>query len=129
MIFIYYDNNGFIKTALPFKDMSDCNNTINVLEHPSSIDDEVWMGKCVENGVLVNRTRAHEVIFENEVRWAGTRQYRDSLISATDWTQMLDAPLTPEKKAEFTAYRQALRDIPQTYDNPDDIVWPTKPTI
>ncbi|MCD9550856.1 hypothetical protein GLP21_19775, partial [Photobacterium carnosum] len=35
----------------------------------------------------------------------------------------------PEKKTEFTAYRQALRDIPQTYDNPDDIVWPTKPIL
>lgn len=61
--------------------------------------------------------------------WDSVRLKRDSLISATDWTQMPDAPLTPEKKAEFTAYRQALRDLPQTYDNPDDIVWPTKPTI
>lgn len=29
----------------------------------------------------------------------------------------------------FRSYRQALRDIPQTYDNPDDVVWPLKPTI
>ncbi|SMY15578.1 tail fiber assembly protein [Photobacterium aquimaris] len=63
------------------------------------------------------------------LKWGVIRKYRDSLISETDWTQMPDAPLTPEKKTEFTAYRQALRDIPQTYDNPDDIVWPTKPTI
>ncbi|OBU32247.1 tail fiber assembly protein [Photobacterium kishitanii] len=60
---------------------------------------------------------------------ADIRYRRNVLMLGTDWTQMSDAPLTPEKKAEFTAYRQALRDIPQTYDNPDDIVWPTKPTI
>ena len=62
-------------------------------------------------------------------KWLDSRRIRDSFMAVTDWTQMPDAPLTPEKKAEFTAYRQALRDIPQTYDNPDDIVWPTKPTI
>ncbi|HIF9513856.1 TPA: tail fiber assembly protein [Photobacterium damselae] len=62
-------------------------------------------------------------------KWRYIRQYRDDLISNTDWTQMPDAPLSVEKKTEFTAYRQALRDIPQTYDNPDDIIWPAKPTL
>ncbi|CEO39389.1 tail fiber assembly protein [Photobacterium kishitanii] len=64
-----------------------------------------------------------------DVIWEPIRLKRDRLVRHTDWTQMPDAPLTSEKKAEFTAYRQALRDIPQTYDNPDDIVWPAKPTI
>ena len=57
------------------------------------------------------------------------RQGRDKLITETDWTQTLDCPLSDEKKAEFLAYRQTLRDIPQTYSNPDDVVWPSKPTI
>lgn len=57
------------------------------------------------------------------------RAKRDYLIKETDWTQMPDAPLSNEKKAEFTAYRQALRDVPQNYSNPDDVVWPEKPTI
>ena len=64
-----------------------------------------------------------------DVIWEPIRLKRERLVRDTDWTQMPDAPLTVEKKAEFTAYRQVLRDIPQTYDNPDDIVWPTKPTI
>ncbi|MEC6881461.1 tail fiber assembly protein [Photobacterium piscicola] len=63
------------------------------------------------------------------MNWAAIRSRRDNLILETDFTQVSDSPLSPEKKAEFTAYRQVLRDIPQTYDNPDDIVWPTKPTI
>lgn len=57
------------------------------------------------------------------------RVRRAVLLTQTDWTQMPDAPLIDEKKAEFTAYRQVLRDIPQTYDNPDDVVWPQKPTL
>ena len=59
---------------------------------------------------------------ELEGKWLGARKVRDNFINQTDWTQIPDAPLTSEKKAEFTTYRQALRDIPQTYDNPDDIV-------
>ncbi|NAW66146.1 phage tail assembly chaperone [Photobacterium halotolerans] len=29
----------------------------------------------------------------------------------------------------FREYRQALRDIPQTYTNPEDVVWPQKPSL
>jgi len=57
------------------------------------------------------------------------RQERDKRVTETDWTQTLDCPLTDDKKAEFTTYRQLLRDIPQTYNNPDDVIWPEKPTI
>lgn len=57
------------------------------------------------------------------------RQERDKLITETDWTQTLDCPLSDEKKAEFLAYRQTLRDIPQTYNDPDSVVWPEKPVI
>lgn len=59
--------------------------------------------------------------------WANIRAKRDKLIAATDWTQISDASLSVEKKAEFSAYRQALRDLPQSTDNPDEIVWPVKP--
>ncbi|EHU8077694.1 phage tail assembly chaperone [Vibrio cholerae] len=61
--------------------------------------------------------------------WSMIRQKRDELIIETDWTQATDAPLSAEKKAAFLAYRQALRDIPQNYSDPDDVVWPTKPEI
>lgn len=61
--------------------------------------------------------------------WDKIRLVRDNLIKETDFTQVSDYLLTAEKKAEFTAYRQALRDLPQTYDNPDEILWPTKPII
>lgn len=62
-------------------------------------------------------------------KWIEIREKRDVLITETDWTQTGDAPISDEKKAEFAAYRQALRDIPQTYSNPDDVVWPEKPTV
>ncbi|NHB94563.1 hypothetical protein C5469_21460 [Photorhabdus cinerea] len=54
---------------------------------------------------------------------------RDRLITNTDWTQVPDSPLSAEKMTEFVKYRQLLRDIPQTYADPDSIVWPTMPSI
>lgn len=64
-----------------------------------------------------------------DMKWDDIRIKRDRLIASTDWTQTLDCPLVDAKKAEFTEYRQELRNIPQTYGNPDDVVWPEKPTV
>jgi len=62
-----------------------------------------------------------------EQKWEAVRIKRNKLIQATDWTQVVDSPLSESKKAEFATYRQALRDLPQSTDNPDEIVWPVKP--
>lgn len=58
------------------------------------------------------------------------RQYRIGLLASSDWTQMPDSPLSDAKRAEWAAYRQALRDLPDTGSNVnsiDDVVWPTPP--
>ena len=62
------------------------------------------------------------------------RKARDLELSACDWTQLADSPLTDSKKAEWATYRQALRDFPAsntsftvTLDG-SDTAWPTKPS-
>ncbi|NSM26784.1 hypothetical protein HT094_22040 [Shewanella sp. ZOR0012] len=62
-----------------------------------------------------------------KMTWFSVRAKRDKMISETDWTQMSDSPLSVDKIEEFKVYRQALRDLPQSTDNPDEIVWPVKP--
>ncbi len=62
-------------------------------------------------------------------QWEIVRNRRDYLVSKTDFTQMPDSPLTAEQKQAFADYRQALRDLPQQFDNPDDVVWPQKPEL
>jgi len=55
---------------------------------------------------------------------------RAGLFSSTDWTQMPDSPLTEAQRAEWAAYRQALRDVPQNNANAtslDEVQWPLKP--
>lgn len=52
-----------------------------------------------------------------------TRIVRGTLLTETDWWATSDRTMT----AEQTAYRQALRDIPDQDGFPTDITWPTKP--
>lgn len=54
------------------------------------------------------------------------RRQRNIRLSACDWTQIPDAPLLPDVKGEWAAYRQALRDFPETCD-PFNPVWPVAP--
>lgn len=56
--------------------------------------------------------------------WDGVREERDRLLVLSDWTQTIDAPVD---QVAWAGYRQALRDIPQTYASPDDVVWPETP--
>lgn len=55
------------------------------------------------------------------------RQKRDEYLDRTDWTQMPDVPMTPEKRTEYANYRQVLRDITNNLDDPDNVTWPQKP--
>lgn len=52
---------------------------------------------------------------------------RDFKLIRSDWTQLPDAPLTTEKKAEWTSHRQDLRDVPAQEGFPWNVVWPTPP--
>jgi hypothetical protein len=60
-------------------------------------------------------------------KWAEVRVRRDRLMSACDWTQLPDAALTAQQKLDWADYRQALRDIPQDFGNPDDVIFPEAP--
>ena len=57
--------------------------------------------------------------------WIAIREKRDQLIAASDWTMIPGATVD---QAQWSAYRQILRDLPQTYSNPEDVVWPTAPS-
>ena len=60
---------------------------------------------------------------------AQARSQRDALIAATDYLMASDYPIDDETRAAVSAYRQALRDVPQQEGFPYAIVWPEKPVI
>ena len=58
--------------------------------------------------------------------WEEIRGKRNALLSESDWAIMEDANPKPSKQA-WLDYRQALRNIPQNFTNPEDVIWPQKP--
>jgi len=68
-----------------------------------------------------------EIDNDNQGLWMSIRSRRNELLKDCDWTQIADSPLNQTLKQEWATYRQELRDLPNTYSNPKDVVWPTEP--
>ena len=64
-----------------------------------------------------------KVAADNAALEATERSTRDDLLKATDHYGLSDVTMTDA----MTAYRQALRDVPQQEGFPQTITWPTKP--
>ena len=66
-----------------------------------------------------------KVLELDDSTWENIRTKRDYILKSTDWTV---TPGCTVDQAQWSAYRQNLRDIPQTYSKLEDINWPTKPS-
>ena len=58
-------------------------------------------------------------------KWASIREQRDTKLAKSDWRSMPDSPTM---SSAWKTYRQALRDLPASESDPDDITWPTEPS-
>lgn len=67
-------------------------------------------------------TAARPVV--NEISIFEIKKQRNKLLAQSDWTQVPDSPLSAEKKQQWAAYRQALRDLPAQGINAP---WPQRP--
>ena len=55
------------------------------------------------------------------------RKKRDELLSECDWVIHRSLERNEEIPQQWIDYRQALRDLPNTYESVDDVVFPLKP--
>ena len=70
-------------------------------------------------------TVTHTAVDQTDVeQWAEIRASRDIKLMDSDWMANSDVTMSDAWKT----YRQALRDLPASKSDPDDIVWPTKPS-
>ena len=89
-----------------------------VTQQPTQVDGVWTVTKAV-----VAKDQA-QVNNENAQMAADVRAQRDQLLSACDWTQVADAPVSKEV---WATYRQALRDVPSQAGFPWDVTWPDQP--
>jgi hypothetical protein len=62
--------------------------------------------------------------------WASVRTIRDEFLISSDFNVLPDrwAAMSAEVQAAWTKYRQDLRDIPKTFDDPLFVNFPAKPS-
>jgi hypothetical protein len=56
------------------------------------------------------------------------RRERNRRLAEVDWVFSTDYQMEDEERSVWVAYRQALRDLPSTTEDPTNPVWPTKPS-
>ena len=76
---------------------------------------------------LDEKINEHKVLELEDSSWENVRKKRNYLLKSTDWTV---TPGSTVDQAQWSAYRQNLRDLPQTYKDKtaDDVVWPVQPS-
>lgn len=61
----------------------------------------------------------------DEILAADARRTRNQKLADTDWTQLPDSAVN---SADWTTYRQALRDVPTQSGFPRSVTWPSEPS-
>lgn len=89
--------------------------------------DEIYKYQVI-GGII--KSKPQDVIDEIEATtaWDKIRKIRSKLLSASDWTQSPDSPLSEAQQQSWRDYRQALRDLPENTTDPLNPTWPSKPS-
>lgn len=61
--------------------------------------------------------------------WKRIRITRNELLQQSDFYLMIDYPINEICRQEIMIYRQKLRDIPQNYQSPFEVIWPIYPSF
>ena len=57
------------------------------------------------------------------------RKQRNEKLGQSDFSMLPDHRVSRENEEEWKVYRQSLRDIPSTTENPENPVWPERPGV
>jgi len=114
--YILLENNTIKNVIVVDDDIANNDNLIPV-EEGFGIGDKYENGQFIKTIISIPPTW-NDIIFRRNRSLIES----DTYVLPDRWTTM-----TPEKQQEWATYRQTLRDIPQTFTNPDDVVWPARP--
>lgn len=87
----------------------------------------VYQGQRLSAAEIEEKYGARAIAEHETADFDELRSKRNVLLRACDWTQVPDAALTSEQKAKWTAYRTALRDLPESVADLDKVEWPVAP--
>ena len=65
----------------------------------------------------------------NTHKYEVLREQRNKKLTESDFSMLPDYHLSQENEEEWEVYRQALRDIPSTTEDPETPIWPEPPQV
>ena len=90
----------------------------------------------ISSNIVILEDSVQETVFtrdetfeeKEEKAWKIIREERDRKLKETDVLTFSDRwdILDDIEKEKLTVYRQALRELPQTYSRTSDVIWPSK---
>lgn len=132
-IFNLYPHISFPDTGVPI-DFLEENDLYKVVEY---IDHDTVQKKIIPldtpkliNGKIYTVELIDKTLQEiNENKWQKIRSIRNSLLQASDIYILTDRweKYDQNTKNIWSNYRQQLRDLPTSFTNPDEVIWPIKP--
>ena len=132
-IFNLYPHISFPDTGVPI-DFLEENNLYKVVEY---INHDTMQKKIITldtpkliNGKIYTVELIDKTLQEiNENKWQKIRSIRNSLLQASDIYILTDRweKYDQNTKNIWSNYRQQLRDLPTSFTNPDEVIWPIKP--
>ena len=95
--------------------------TESIQLQPPALVDGVWVREW-----LVIKASLEEIESRTIEQAAIIRKQRNGVLTATDYSQLVDYPGSDIQKQILTQFRQALRDIPQQTGFPWNVIWPER---
>ena len=125
---LYYSNStgNFYDTEVKYASYPNDLIEVSKEKHQYLLEQTHMHGKAI---VVVNGELTLQDAKLPDPTWEHVKQIRTKRLANTDYTDTLSFK-TRVKDSKYTAwqnYRQALRDIPQTFKNTSDVVWPIEP--
>jgi hypothetical protein len=88
---------------------------------------DLYFGLYPENYERHGNSAPNVKVISSSQRWGIVREWRNFLLTESDWSQLPDAPLSDEEVLRWQEYRQELRNIPQDFKNPINVTFPNTP--
>lgn len=134
-IYALFPNTSFPEIGVPDSFLEE-NQLYKIAEIPQ-FNEETQKLFFLSDPILKNNfVYAFEIIDKSEEeinneKWQKIRTLRNELLSESDIEVVIDKwqSYTDEQKNAWINYRRILREIPQEYSNPNNIVWPDKPSV
>ena len=89
-------------------------------ERSAQLVDGAWQEQWIASDATSEQITQRTTLKANDVRTE-----RNEKLAATDWTQLADQSSIA---ANWTAYRQSLRDVPSQSGFPFTVTWPAEPS-